>query len=241
MEIIKLDATASTNDFLKNWYAKNPSTSTVVAWTLNQTDGRGQRGNRWESEPYKNLTFSVGFPFSDLEASSWFLLHQATALAILEVLNSLKIPACKIKWPNDILSVDRKIGGVLIETTTRGPKISLAIVGVGMNVNQDYFEDLPRASSLFLETGKTYDLNQLLNEILNALKRRFEQLSLGESFLSSYNEHLFGLGKTHQFIDAKSNVFEGKIMGVDAEGRLKIDCGLSGVLTADFQSVKMML
>ena len=115
MQIIKLDATASTNTYLKELAAvKNLQDFTVVT-TKDQTLGRGQLHSKWESESGKNLAISILKNNFDLSVEQGFLISMTVSLAILDSLRQLGIPKLSIKWPNDILSGNFKIGGILIE------------------------------------------------------------------------------------------------------------------------------
>ena len=118
---------------------------------MNQTKGRGQHSNVWSSDSQKNITFSVFKRFSGLNSYDSFLINCAVTLAIIETLEKFKIPNLKIKWPNDILSANNKIGGVLIEKYYQWKKLNASIAGIGINVNQKSFIDLPSAGSMFLQ------------------------------------------------------------------------------------------
>ena len=118
--LIKLNAIGSTNDWLKNKLKSGNCHDGDVVWTMNQTKGRGQHSNVWSSDSQKNITFSVFKRFSGLNSYDSFLINCAVTLAIIETLEKFKIPNLKIKWPNDILSANNKIGGVLIENIIKG-------------------------------------------------------------------------------------------------------------------------
>lgn len=157
---------------------KAESTSSLLAETANQykhgtalaaheqTAGRGQRGNHWESEPEKNLTFSVLLRPNILAAARQFEISQIVSIAITKVLRRcLETEEVKIKWPNDIYYKDKKICGILIENTITGAHIDRSIVGIGINVNQEKFlSDAPNPISLYNITNKTFDLEYLLED-----------------------------------------------------------------------------
>jgi birA, biotin-[acetyl-CoA-carboxylase] ligase region len=167
--LIKLNAIGSTNDWLKNKLQSGNCHDGDVVWTMNQTKGRGQYSNVWSSDSQKNITFSVFKRFSELNSDDSFLINCAVTLAIIETLEKFKIPNLKIKWPNDILSANNKIGGVLIENIIKGKKLNASITGIGINVNQKSFIDLPSAGSMFLQTNKKYDLKKVFEELLDTL------------------------------------------------------------------------
>ena len=172
MRIIKLDKVDSTNSYLERESAKISDTVMVVARC--QTDGRGQRGNGWESSPGENLTFSVLFHPESFRAADQFSISEATALAVVDLLACHGIGS-SVKWPNDIYVGDRKICGILIHNTLMGIEISHSILGVGINVNQTNFvSDAPNPVSMKQISGKTFDLEQITTEIAGMLEKRLE-------------------------------------------------------------------
>ncbi len=145
--ILWLDSTESTHNLLKTPdYASLPDFSMVAARC--QTAGRGQRGNRWESEDFKNLTFSMPVSPTWLLPSQQFALSEAVALAVVAFLQSEGIEA-SVKWPNDIYVGDRKICGILIDHSIDATRILRSIVSAGLNVNQTLFlSDAPNPVSI---------------------------------------------------------------------------------------------
>ena len=177
MKIIKLDATDSTNSFLKNLLLSAPQENLTVVVTQKQTKGRGQQDSQWVSEPHKNLTFSTLIFLNDVKIEHRRYLNFAIAIAIYTVLFDKKIPKLSIKWPNDILSANKKICGILIENTFFGDQIKSTIVGIGLNVNQEIFSNtLSNVTSLKLATLKETDLDVLLNEILVQIQTQIKLL-----------------------------------------------------------------
>ncbi|MDE6023615.1 MAG: biotin--[acetyl-CoA-carboxylase] ligase, partial [Muribaculaceae bacterium] len=132
MEIIHLEEVDSTNAYIKREAAGLEAPVMVVA--RSQTAGRGQRGNTWESEPGKNLTFSVLIRPDSFPAISQFSISEATALAVSDFLRLNNIDS-KVKWANDIYVGDRKICGILIQHSLAGFNIGYSVLGIGINVN----------------------------------------------------------------------------------------------------------
>ncbi len=221
--IIKLDATTSSNDWLKDRFLSGDCVDGDVIWVKNQTQGRGQRNKVWETNPGKNLTFSLFKQFSNLTVKNSFLINCAVSLSIVEAINDLIGIDLKLKWPNDILSGRNKIGGVLIENMVKGAHIVNSIIGIGINVNQKHFEGLPFASSLLLKTGEKIEIRDLLEGILKSLPVYFEKLLCNEGawLLKKYELTLFLKGKTSLFVD-DSESFEGIILGVTENGLLRV-------------------
>ncbi|WP_461534308.1 biotin--[acetyl-CoA-carboxylase] ligase [Sinomicrobium sp.] len=243
MHIIKLDAIDSTNSYLRSLSISGDPDDYTVVVAHKQTKGRGQMGTAWVSVPGKNLTFSVYKKINCLHREEVFFLSMAVSLAVLQALNKFGIPQLKIKWPNDILSAHQKICGILIESVIKGDKLSAAIVGIGLNVNQTGFEALPSAGSLKSITGIHYNLDELLNGIITELKqcekmivdRKFELLK------QKYEQHLFRKDRPSTFTNCVDNtVFMGFIKGISEAGKLIIALEDEVIRECDLKEVKLM-
>ena len=147
---IYIPQTTSTNVSLADICSKGEADNLTSVYSSFQTDGRGQRGNKWESEDGKNLLFSfVTFP-KGLPAKEHFILLQITALALFDTLTEYT-DGISIKWPNDIYCMDKKICGTLIEKDLSGMNIERSISGTGVNLNQKIFRSgAPNPISLSL-------------------------------------------------------------------------------------------
>lgn len=223
-KIIKLDAINSTNTYLKELLAKEVVNETVVAVAHSQLNGKGQMGTTWSSEPGKNLTFSVLHDISFLKNAQQFYVSMAVSLAVFEVLKTILIPELKIKWPNDILSGNKKLCGILIENTIRDGKQQYCIAGIGLNVNQAVFPGLPFATSLKMVVGINFNLDELLLLLLKKLSFYFEKLKT-EDFLALKNEYLQALyryKKPSTFKTAQHETLTGIIVNVTESGRLQL-------------------
>ena len=104
MHLIKLDATDSTNAYLKKLLASEDVPDGTVVQADWQRKGRGQMGREWYSDPGKNLTFSILKRFSDFPVSQQFLFNIISSLAVVEVLHRYDVPQLKVKWPNYIIT-----------------------------------------------------------------------------------------------------------------------------------------
>ena len=155
--IIKLNATPSTNDFLKERHQKGLCLDGDLVWAQDQTSGRGQRNRTWFSSPEDSLTFSIYKTYEQFYSANAFSISVAVALGIVTGLQSQGIPNVSIKWPNDILSDNKKIAGILIENIFKGFNEIVSIVGIGLNVNQLQFDNLPQASSLAILNNQIFD------------------------------------------------------------------------------------
>lgn len=215
MNVVKLHATGSTNDALKLRFRESVIPHLTALYTTSQSQGRGQRGTTWQSEDGKNLTFSV-LVTEGLENLSIFQLNQIVSVALAEwLIEKFQIQA-KVKWPNDILSVKKKLAGILIETVFKKQHLNHAIIGIGLNVNQTEFKGLPHAISMAQLTGVTYDLEELLFSFLQHLKNR---LLRSEELLHKYNDYLFKHGQIADFKKDES-LFKARVDGVNQNGHL---------------------
>ncbi len=223
MHIIKLNAIASTNSYLKNLAATQLLNDYTVVTADYQTNGRGQMDTKWESNATENLLFSVFKVLKSISVEDVFYVNMLVAIAIKQVLEDLQVPHVAIKWPNDILAHDNKVAGILIENSIKGTSINHTIIGVGLNVNQISFKVAPNATSIKAITGKTYNLETLLMQLIEQLQEQLNLLKCSnyKPIVTKYNACLYRKEETTNFKDVKG-VFEGKIIEVLPTGELKI-------------------
>lgn len=225
MKIIKLDAIDSTNSFLKDLGRTSVLQNFTTVTTKQQLKGRGQQTGSWVSERGKNLTFSTYVSFLALETNSHKYLNFAVSLAVLEALKYLRIPNLQIKWPNDILAGNDKIAGILIENTLKEQKIQAAIIGIGLNVNQESFPVFSRkATSIKNCLQKETDLEDTLQLLLKHLQSKLALLNEGQYQLleAQFLDCLYKKNVPTTFKDRENVLFMGMIQGVSPEGKLQI-------------------
>lgn len=225
--LIFLPQIPSTNSYatqlLKN---VKPAEGTVIQ-TAFQSDGKGQRGALWITEPDQNLTISVILKPSFLAIENQFLLYQIAALAcydtIAELMNSSQIDI-KIKWPNDILVNNQKLAGILIENSIQNNQINWSIIGVGLNVNQQSFGTFFNATSLKLISKNDFDLKVVLNVFCKHLEKFYLALinSKIEFIKESYLERLFGLNEFNEY-EIQNEIRSFKVKGITKEGLLRLE------------------
>lgn len=211
----------STNDLARD--ARYGHGDVVAAGA--QIAGRGQQGNRWASEPGKNMTFSMIFTPDFLSAGDQFYLLQAVSLAVADTLREYGLDP-RIKWPNDIYVGERKIAGLLIENDVCGMHLARSIAGIGLNVNQREFPAwVPNPTSVLLETGRQTDLAGLLEKLYFNLSRRYGSLERREvrTLSRDYLDALYRLGTPHRYSTPEGGVFEGVIRGVGPAGELHVE------------------
>ena len=243
MQFIKFNAIDSTSAYLRRLMTNEGAKDGSVVWALEQTKGRGQPGKSWHSEGFKNLTFSVLRKFRRFPAREHFLLNIQVSLAILRVLSLYGIPNLRVKWPNDIMAGSKKICGILIENQLQGDQVKHSIIGIGMNVNQTQFPDLPHATSIAIETGKSYELETLLRELCAAVLDAIPHIvTLPVAHQrGDYEQVLFGFMEKREFEGIPGNRFKGIILGVDPQGLLVLELEDGMRKAYDFQSIRFVL
>lgn len=223
MKLIKLDAIDSTNEFLKGFSNSPMIENFTVVTAETQTKGKGQMGAVWVSEYGKNLIMSILVKNFLFDNSLLFDLNIVTAVSVIQALELFDIPQLSIKWPNDIMSYNKKIGGVLIENSLKSDGAIVSIVGLGLNVNQTDFELLPKASSLAAICQTTFDKEELLFKIVEKLEENIRFWNQNKDLLwTDYTNLLFKKGIPMPFADASRQNFMGIIQGVTAIGKLQI-------------------
>lgn len=224
MNIIKLNATNSTNDYLKDLMRKQFVDNFTVVVAKDQQKGRGQREAEWFSEAGKNLTFSVLVKDLIVEASELFTLNVAVALSVLDELIALTNEKCAVKWPNDIMADNKKIAGILIENSIQQNGEYFSVIGIGFNVNQVNFKSIEKVTSLKLIENVDYDLDYIMNCLLEKLQQNISTIRNKKSYLlwDRYQEYLFKKEIPTTFEDVKQQKFMGIIKGVSLDGQLQV-------------------
>ncbi len=226
MKIIKLDAIDSTNSFLKELAQNSSLENYTIVTTKEQNNGRGQMGTQWVSEPNKNLLCSVYIAFDKFPVADKVFINYAVSLAIIYTLEKFKLPKLAIKWPNDILSSNRKICGVLVENVMQRMEIKSAIIGIGINVNQEVFPDqLINVTSIKKEMKHDVDVDDLLHKLVEELKTciAFITNSTPNILKKNYLKLLYKKNIPTMFKNSKDVLFMGKIIGVSLQGKLQIE------------------
>ena len=222
---IKVSQTASTNTYLSRLAATLPG-GTVI-YTPCQTAGRGQKGNSWESEDGKNLTFSMLLKRPPVKARDQFYLSEATALAVVETLSAEAGDGFTVKWPNDVYWQDKKICGMLLENSLNGTDIATCIVGIGINVNQERFlSDAPNPVSLINITGHEHELMTLLKNVCSRIEQLVASLDDEAAREQLHRLYMTALyrndGQQHPYEDAHGHRFMATVAGIDPDGTLTL-------------------
>lgn len=220
-QVIKLPKVNSTNTYLSQLERPLPDGS--IVWALDQTNGRGQGKNVWNSEPGQNLTFSIVFYPTFLSAYQQFYVSKVVALAVSDFI-SLYTDKVSIKWPNDIYVTNKKIGGILLEHVIEKTYIKQTIAGIGININQAKFSgSLPNPVSLYQLSNQKFNIEEMLGEITDLMDYRYSMLKNNELSVidKNFNENLFQYLKPSLYI-ANGATFEGTVTGVEPTGELII-------------------
>lgn len=213
----------STNDMALQALRQKEAGEGSIFITNHQTRGKGQRGNSWETKPGENLTFSVVLQPKFLDLSEQFLLNIAISNAIRRCLQEY-VPGLLVKWPNDLVVPGfGKIGGILIENLVGSSGWDYAVVGIGININQNQFAS-PKATSLSLITGNTYPLEELFKLIIVHLEQAYIALKKGKNAVLTreYLQHLHLIDEWAVFKVGEEKL-EGKIIGLTDSGNLLLE------------------
>ena len=198
----------------------------ILLQTNFQTGGKGQGGSVWESEREKNLLFSFVLRPTFLNITEQFYITVITSLALADTIRSLfGDDIVKIKWPNDIYVEDKKIAGVLIENAIQGEKFEWVVVGVGLNVNQKWFQsDAPNPVSLYELLEEDIALDDVLSKFESQFSKRYAQLQ-SNNYEGLKYEYLTSLYQYKEWKNYRSNNqdFRGRILGIDQYGFLRME------------------
>jgi BirA family biotin operon repressor/biotin-[acetyl-CoA-carboxylase] ligase len=192
-DIVVVDETTSTNDsVLERTLPSTPEG--LVVFAERQTAGRGQRNNSWESAAGKGLWFSILLrPKIDIGASAQ--LAEWAASTVADTISTEFARQATVKLPNDVVMAGKKIAGVLVEMRAQKNAPHIAIVGIGLNVNQrteDFSDELrPRAISLAMALRRPVDRQQLAVALLRNLDASYQKIFCG--------------GSSSPLLDAKNN------------------------------------
>jgi len=167
--LLEFDTLNSTSDFLKENHSYFPHMTMIRA--NHQTKGRGQFDRTWISNKNENIMFSILLKEIDVKRVGNVKLWVLESL--ITFINTIGIN-CYFKEPNDIYVEDQKLCGILIETQTSKDVYDYVVVGIGMNVNQESFENLPATSFKNILKAKQ-DLKKLFAKLVHILIKDYER------------------------------------------------------------------
>ena len=237
-KIIKVNATRSTNDKVKMLIKSKKILSGDLIIAKYQYGGRGQLMNKWYSSYGKNLLCSLFYKPLDINVDRTFIINQLVSLAVLKTIRKFNNEKCLIKWPNDILSVNKKIAGILVENSLSSNKLNHSIIGVGLNINQVFFKRLPNATSIKKISNKNIDVDKVLNELIDSYKYYFTKINDIEYINDQYNRNIFGKHGCRFIINGKKQ--SGKIISISNTGIIKLKTDSKKIGTYDSRKVKLL-
>ena len=237
-QLLYYDTLSSTNTTALQMISDEEPAEGTVVYAGYQTAGKGCGKNNWESERNKNLTFSIILYPQYILAEEQFILSESLSLGICDFI-SRYLPSCSIKWPNDIYTEDKKIAGILIENSLLGSSLKSSVAGIGLNINQTVFPDsIPDPVSMKLLTGKDFDLNIILQELLSDLDKRYKQLLYGdrEIIKQEYTSSLYRYEEWHNY-KSSDRIFKGRITGISDQGHLIMEDQKGDIIKYSFKEI----
>jgi len=219
---IELDEVGSTNDVAKSAFEKG-EISEGTAWHAQfQNKGKGQRGKTWMAKSGDNINLSFILYPKMLKPTETFVLNMVISLAVYDLIKEIAGADVCIKWSNDIYFKDKKVCGILIENHFRGKEWEYAIIGIGVNLNQETFDNaLPNPISLRQITGKKWNPVLMAKRVCKCITSRYHNIER-EAILKTYEQQLFWLNKPGLF-QKEEEKFEATIRSVQPDGTLVLE------------------
>jgi BirA family biotin operon repressor/biotin-[acetyl-CoA-carboxylase] ligase len=221
-EIIHFKRVDSTSNYIATMLKESKVVNGMVILADEQTEGRGQRGAKWQSTSGQNILCSFYIQHNELSINHQHNITHFVSLAIINCLNHIGLKA-KIKWPNDIVIENKKIAGILIENQFQGQKIKSSIIGIGLNVLQEDF-DFINSTSIVKELKKEILLKTVFNQLIYSLNQEFIHLQQHSFSVleKNYTNNLWLLNESSEYETENGEKFNGIIKGTDSLGKLII-------------------
>lgn len=227
-----VDETGSTNADLISRAAAGEDVAGAVLIAENQIAGRGRNGRTWSAVPRAQVTMSTSIPTTGLPAATWGWVPLVTGLAVVDAVSDVTGVRAGLKWPNDVLAGPEsgKLAGILAEVSVPAGVI---VVGVGLNVSlrQEELPD-PGATSLLALGAVDVDRTTLVAAMLRQMARRVDALRRSEGvdpeLVDEYAERSLTVGRRVRATLPGDREVVGQAVGVDEQGRLRIDTGDTG-------------
>ena len=161
---------------------------------------------------------------------------------VYETLKKYNLLDLTIKWPNDIMTANKKISGILIENNIRGNSIKNSVIGIGININQSEFKNLPNATSIFIETGKLNSIETIVQELQKAFEKNFNLFRINENeLIKNYNSLLYRKNETSNFSVNDMSKFQGKIIEVGIDGKITIEVSKTHLSKYSESEIKLII
>lgn len=219
----------STNSYLMQQAAVAPGKVRVAA-TNNQTAGRGRHGRTWQSPPGSGLCLSVAYTFAS-QPTDLAALTLAIGISAVDALRGLKIAGVRLKWPNDLIYKNRKLGGILTEAQSQRGGAVMVVTGIGLNIDISKQQPVLRDSGW---SGGIVDLkssfpalpsvNLIAARLVSALSETFVAYEVDgfAPFLERWREHDWLLGR-ELTVETPQHILTGVGAGIGDDGALLLD------------------
>lgn len=208
------EKTGSTNTDAITWLKEEPQISSgAVVVADEQESGRGRFSRKWMTPPSSAIAMSV--IIKDEMTSQQ--LAMATGLSVIDALKPLVKNNISLKWPNDILLDNKKVGGCLIETVCNSKGVKVAIIGIGINISVDFHNTNlnEKATSLSFHSQQLIDRVDIISKILD----RIDFWRYSDNIFESWKSHLSTIGKKVQVVTL-NDILEGLVIDVKKDGAL---------------------
>ncbi|TNE81642.1 MAG: biotin--[acetyl-CoA-carboxylase] ligase [Bacteroidetes bacterium] len=210
----------SSNAELKRLEDRGEAAHGMVVSATHQYAGRGQMGSKWEGEPGLNLYLSI-LLFPKIPIELQFYWNKRLACLVHQAISEFA-PELKIKWPNDLILNNKKIGGMLLENTLSGHELHRSIVGIGININQENFEGLAKASSLKNELHSEFSPLEIRDVLLQTLSHGLGQELALAKLDEQYLAQVWKIGELTTFAE-NNRFFNARVQSVNEMGQLVLE------------------
>lgn len=193
--LVHIPECPSTNDEILNLITSPLKKDEVIAlYTLRQTQGKGQYGNKWTTQNDKNIAISFALHPKALSHNDLAIINYYTAVILREFIANLTDTPLYIKWPNDLILKHKKISGILLEQ-----KQQHLIIGIGINVLQTDFNQITTAGSLLTQTHQKFEPHQLAKDFYHYFANAILRENSTDKILETLNQHLYKRGQVAVF------------------------------------------
>ncbi|MFZ4930678.1 biotin--[acetyl-CoA-carboxylase] ligase [Chryseobacterium sp. Mn2064] len=235
-QLFYLKECSSTNDEISKFLLYENS-DFIGLHTFNQTKGRGQYGNVWTQTAEKNLAYTLAVNTQNILCSD-FIFNYYTAIIVRDFLAILADSEVKIKWPNDIILKGKKIVGILIEKKKINQN-NYFIIGTGINILQEKFDEISNAGSLLTQTGQVFDLEDFALNFHTYVSEQLKNIPSDEEVLAMFNQNLFRKDEISVFEIGKERQ-NGIIRNADEKGEVWIELENDGLRSFYHKEIKLL-
>ena len=221
-KVVYYDETDSTNNRAKDSGEKNGAHGTLFI-ADKQNAGKGRRGRAWESPSGKSIYMTILLR-PQITPDKAPMLTLIMGLSVAEGIRKVSGAETEIKWPNDIVMNKKKVCGILTEMATEMEYVNYVVIGVGINVNQEYFSEGIKeiATSLYEETGTVYQRSELIAAVLERFEKNYEMfLETGDlsAVRKAYDSILVNRGQEVKVLEP-GNEYRAVAEGINKNGEL---------------------